>query len=87
MKRITKGFLILAIVCIVAGLVLNIGLVDIKGVDALYAVLPFGAAFAGLFLISKLLEKESTGYDSEHGPAGGDHSSKRDSQAVSIQKD
>ena len=77
MKRITKAFLILAIVCIVAGLVLNIGLVDIKGMDALYAVLPFGAAFAGLFLISKVLEKESTCYDTEHDAPAADHSSKR----------
>ncbi len=79
MNKITKAFLILAIVCLVVGMALNSGLVDTKGIDVLYTVLPLGAVFAGLFLISKLLEKESARYDAEHGATGADHGAKRSS--------
>jgi hypothetical protein len=66
MSKTTKALLILAIVSLVAGFALNTGLVDAKDVDALYAVFPMGAVFAGLFLISKVLEKETARYDEEH---------------------
>jgi hypothetical protein len=34
--------------------------------DLFYTVLPLGAVFFGLFLIAKVLEKETQVYDEEH---------------------
>ena len=79
-----KALLVLAIGCLVLGGALNIGLANEHGMDALYAVLPTGAVFAGLFLIVHVLEKESAIYDREqqaHGP--GTHSSRAERQATS----
>ncbi|HYG34971.1 MAG TPA: hypothetical protein VEC99_09315 [Clostridia bacterium] len=59
-----KALLVLAIVGLSVGMVLNSGLVHIP-LDALYAVLPLGAVFAGLYMIGKLLEKESATFDQE----------------------
>ncbi len=66
MGKTTKVLLLLAIVCLVAGFLLNSGLIGVGECAALYVIFPFGAIFAGLFLISKLLEKESARYDEEH---------------------
>jgi hypothetical protein len=60
-----KTLLALSLVCLGAGIVLNSGLVNTHDIDALYAVLPTGAVLAGLYLIGKLLEKESAAYDQE----------------------
>ena len=70
MSKTTKALLILAIVSLVAGFALNTGLVNAGDLDALYVVFPIGASFAGLFLISKLLEKESARYNEEHHAKG-----------------
>ena len=65
MSKMAKALLVLAIGCLVLGGALNIGFVNEHGMDALYAVLPTGAVFAGLFLIVHVLEKESAIYDQE----------------------
>jgi len=70
MTKMTKALLISSILCLVAGLILNSGLVNVGEAVALYVVLPLGATFFGLFLIAKVLSKESAGYDQEHGAAG-----------------
>jgi archaellum biogenesis protein FlaJ (TadC family) len=66
MTKMTKTLLVLAIVCLVVGLMLNSGLINVGGNDVLYLVLPLGATFFGLFLIAKVLSKESERYDEEH---------------------
>jgi hypothetical protein len=78
MTKTTKVLLILAIVSLVVGFALNSGMIGVMGIDALYVVFPVGATFAGLFLISKLLEKEAAHYDQEHGAAHGEHGAKED---------
>ncbi|HEV2391932.1 MAG TPA: hypothetical protein VG146_06165 [Verrucomicrobiae bacterium] len=60
-----KTLLLLAAICLVAGLVINIGLVNTRGYDALYIIFPVGAVFAGLFLIARMLEKESARFDED----------------------
>jgi hypothetical protein len=55
----TKLLLALAIVLMGVGLILDSGLVHLKKAVGLYALLPVGATFFGLFLISKLLENEN----------------------------
>ncbi len=65
MNKTTEVLLAMAIVCLVVGFALNAGLISTGGIDALYVVLPMGAVFAGLFLIVKVLEKESTLHDEE----------------------
>lgn len=72
MTKMSKTLLVLAVVSLVVGLAINSGLIDAKSNDVLYAVFPLGAVFAGLFLISKLLEKETARYDQEHQTKGAD---------------
>jgi hypothetical protein len=64
MGKMTKTLLGLSLVGILAGLVFTAGLVNAVN-SALYTVLPLGAVFFGLFLISMVLEKESALYDQE----------------------
>ena len=65
----TKALLGLAITMLILGLVLNA--VGSLPWDALYTILPFGAVFFGLFLIAKVLEKETQAYDLEQKNRGG----------------
>jgi flagellar biosynthesis/type III secretory pathway M-ring protein FliF/YscJ len=58
MSKTAKVLLVLAIICLVAGVVINIGWVDPGKMDALYVLLPVGAVLLGLFLIVLVLEKE-----------------------------
>src|SRR5689334_13748211 len=61
MGKMTKCLLALSI----SGLTLGLALTFLKGSPATYVVLPAGAIFFGLFLISFMLEKESAAYDAE----------------------
>ena len=72
MSKTTKRLLVSAIVCLVVGGALNTGLINARGIDALYAILPMGAVFAGLFLIVKVLEKEGAEQDEEQLPPKAD---------------
>jgi hypothetical protein len=67
MSKLTKTLLAISLVGLVAGFAFVTGFVNVGNVAALYIVLPAGAVFFGLFLISKLLEKESARYDAELG--------------------
>jgi hypothetical protein len=61
----TKTLLAISLLCLVAGFPFASGLVNAQEVVALYAVLPAGAVFLGLFLICLLLEKEIAQYDAD----------------------
>lgn len=65
MTRTTKVLLVISLVCLAAGVALNSGVVDVRGITALYVILPAGAIFFGLFLLSKMLEKEAALYDED----------------------
>jgi hypothetical protein len=72
-----KALLILSIITLLAGLALNAGLLGVSESGILYTVLPLGAVFFGLFLIARVLEKESARYDAEHRtPPPGPHPAK-----------
>jgi hypothetical protein len=58
MSKPTKTLLILAGIGFGTGFVFVTGLVNVGELAALYITLPFGAVFFGLFLISKMLERE-----------------------------
>jgi hypothetical protein len=64
MSRTTKTLLALAITGLASGLFFVSGLIDVK-LPALYVALPAGAIFFGLFLISRMLEKEVSAFDKE----------------------
>src|SRR5258706_14993517 len=64
-SRTTKTLLILSLVGLVSGFAFVSGMVNVGEAVGLYAALPMGAIFFGLFLISKLLEKEVAVYDTE----------------------
>src|SRR5215831_13651256 len=66
MTKMTKTLLVLAAVNLVAGLIFAANLIDVHNASVLYITLPAGAIFFGLFLISRLLEKEIAFYDEEH---------------------
>ena len=87
MTKTTKVLLILAIVGLVVGFALNSGLIGMMDNDTLYVVFPVGASFAGLFLISKVLEKETARYDHEHGAGHGEPGAKKDMGTRSEVKD
>ncbi len=61
----TKALIGMAVTMLILGFVLNAGWVGSLRWDALYAILPLGTVFFGLFLIAKMLEKESQAYDLE----------------------
>ena len=65
MSKTTKLLFTFAIVALILGLALNAGLVGNFNSDLLYTVLPLGAVSFGLFLIAKVLEKETRAYDEE----------------------
>ena len=60
-----KAFLGLAVATLILGFALNAGWLGFLPWAALYAILPVGAVLFGLFLIAKMLEKESRAYDLE----------------------
>ena len=66
MAKTTKNLLVISIATLVLGLIFVTGIVNVQGTVALYVVLPLGAVFLGLFLIFRMLEKESALYDEEH---------------------
>jgi hypothetical protein len=66
MTKVTKGLLVSAIVSLAGGLFVNSGLVDVDAVPGLYVLLPAGAIFLGMFLISRMLQHESAQYEQEH---------------------
>jgi hypothetical protein len=65
MSKTTKTLLVLAVIGLMSGFVFVTGIVNVGGAVAWYMTLPMGAIFLGLFLISKLLEKEVALYDAE----------------------
>lgn len=65
MSKMTKVLLVLSLSCLAAGLVFVTGLVNVGEIVALYATLPAGAVFFGLFLISLSLQAESALFDEE----------------------
>ncbi len=66
MTKVTKILLVLAIVCLAGGVVVNSGLVDVDQFPMVYVLLPVGAVFLGMFLISRVLQSESAQYEKEH---------------------
>ncbi len=58
MTKTAKGLLVAAIVCLVSGGFTNSGLIDLGKFESLYVLLPLGAVFLGLFLITLVLGKE-----------------------------
>ncbi len=58
MTRTAKVLLVLAIVCLIAGGIINVGWVNPGNFEGLYALLPLGAVFLGLFLIVLVLGRE-----------------------------
>ena len=76
MNKTTKVLLVLAIISFIVGFAFNSGLVNAGDTDTLYAIFPMGPVFAGLFLIAKMLEKETARYDEEHRAGGGSPGSK-----------
>ena len=60
-----KKLLILSSACLVIGLAFVTGLINVQNTVALYAVLPLGAVFFGLFLMFRSFEKEVSLYDEE----------------------
>ncbi len=65
MGKTTKTLLGLTIASVIAGLVIASGLVNVGSAVSLYVLPGVGATFLGLFLIAKLLEKETARYDQE----------------------
>ena len=65
MTTTTKTLLTLSLVGLLGGLMFVTGFIDAGNMTAFYIVFPAGAILFGLFLISKLLEKETAAYDKE----------------------
>ena len=65
MTKLTKTLLVLSVIGILLGLAFVTGLVNVSNAVWLYVTLPAGAIFFGLFLISRILEEETSRYDQE----------------------
>jgi len=77
MSRLTKILLWLTIINFVPGLLFVSGIAGVGQFPGLYATFPVGATLYGLFLISRMLEKEVAAFDAEQraheDPATPDH--------------
>lgn len=62
----TKVLLGSAAAFLLGGAMVNIGLIKTGSLDFLYAIFPTGAVLLGLALISRLLEKETAGFNREN---------------------
>ncbi len=65
MSRLTKILLALTIINFVPGVLFVSGMVGVGRFPGLYATFPVGATLYGLFLISRMLEKEVAAFDAE----------------------
>ena len=65
MSKTTISLLVLSLSCLASGLVFVTGLINVGDAVGLYAALPAGAIFFGLFLISLSLQAESALFDKE----------------------
>lgn len=65
MSRMTKSMLALMIINGVASLLFLTGLVEVGSFPGLYVVFPLAATFYGLFLISRIFQKDMAGFDAE----------------------
>ena len=65
MAKATKILLALSLAGLGIGLILVTGLVSAQNAVGFYVMLPAGAICFGLFLISKMLEKETAQFDQE----------------------
>ncbi|HEV2437479.1 MAG TPA: hypothetical protein VG077_15920 [Verrucomicrobiae bacterium] len=65
MSRLTKMLLALTMINFVPGVLFVSGLVGVGRFPGLYATFPVGATLYGLFLISRMLEKEIAAFDAE----------------------
>ena len=70
MSRLTKSMLALMIINGVASLLFLTGLLDVGSFPGLYVAFPLAATFYGLFLISRIFEKDMARFDAEHCGAG-----------------
>jgi len=68
MTALTRSLLAIAVVCLVAGLLISIGLIDVGSEAGWYVILPTGAIFLGLFMLSRIFEEEAAQYDQEQRP-------------------
>jgi hypothetical protein len=66
MTSTTKTLLTLSIASLIIGLMFVTGIVNVQNTAAWYVSLPLGAVSFGLFLIFRMLEKETALYDDEH---------------------
>jgi hypothetical protein len=66
MSKLSKTFLTASGIGLTAGLIFSTDLVNVQNMPFCFVALPLGAIFAGLFLISRMLENESALYDKEH---------------------
>jgi len=71
MGKQTKLLLGLAVIFLSAGLFISTGAISVVGLPSVYVIFPVGAIFFGLFLVSKILEKEPV--DAEPVDAAGGH--------------
>ena len=65
MTKTAKILLGLAIGCLLVGGIINLGWINAGKWDGLYALLPMGAVFLGLFLIVLVLGKERLAHQGE----------------------
>ncbi len=66
MSRLTKMMLGALIINAIASVLFLTGIVDVSDAPGLYAAFPLAAVFYGMFLISRMLEKEIAAFDAEH---------------------
>lgn len=85
MSKLTKFYLALSVVCLVAGLLCVTRVINVGSSASLYIVLPAGAVFFGLFLTCLVMEKDTALFDQDHAEglkqhaeSAAEHSSRED---------
>jgi hypothetical protein len=66
MSKLSKTLLAATGIGLITGLVFSTDLINVQNMPFCFVALPLGAIFAGLFLISRMLENEIALYDEEH---------------------
>lgn len=76
----TKSLLAASILCFASGLAFAAGVVHVNKYVELYVMLPLGAVFFGLYLVSNMLKKELAEYDREQHRIHGSETLSRNNQ-------
>lgn len=66
MSKMTRFYLVTGLALVIVGLLINVDVIRVGELVALYAALPVGASLLGMGVICRMLDRERERYNAEH---------------------